>query len=45
MDRATAIVVALILAPVSLVMIVALIRGYDITVILRRRLGKHRDEE
>lgn len=37
MDRATAIIVALILAPVPLVLLAAIIRGYTITVVMRRR--------
>lgn len=43
MDRATVIVLALILAPVSLVVIVALLRGYNITVVFRR--DRDRDRE
>lgn len=40
MDRGTAVVLALLLAPVSLVVIVALLRGYDVTVVIRRGKGR-----
>ena len=36
MDRATAIVLALLLTPVPLVLLVALLRGYSVTLVLRR---------
>lgn len=42
MDRATVIFLALLLAPVSLVVIVALLRGYDITVVMRRYRDRDR---
>lgn len=36
MDRATIILLALLIAPGALVVIIALLRGYHITVIFRR---------
>ena len=35
--RAVAVILALVLAPISLVLIVALVRGYDIHLTIRRR--------
>lgn len=37
MDRATAVVIALLVAPVPLITLFLVIRGYDIHVLLRRR--------
>jgi hypothetical protein len=36
-SQAVAVVLALVLAPISLVVIVALVRGYDIHLTIRRR--------
>jgi len=37
MDRGTVILLGLLIAPVPLVVIVSLLRGYDITLVFRRR--------
>jgi len=37
MDRGTIILLALVVAPIPLVLLGALIRGYDITIVLGRR--------
>ena len=39
-DRAVVILLALILAPISLVVVVALIRGYDLHLTMTRWKGK-----
>ena len=44
-DRALAIILALVLAPVSLVVMVALIRGYDIHLAMKRRGRRRRRDE
>jgi hypothetical protein len=38
--RAVAVILALVLAPISLVLIVALVRGYDIHLTMTRWKGK-----
>jgi hypothetical protein len=42
-ERSTLILLALVVAPVPLVLIVALIRGYRITLLMRRDRGRGED--
>lgn len=43
MDRSQLIILALVIAPVPLIAIVALIRGYRITVLMRRDRDRNGD--